>query len=132
MGENDDLQEHLVAEELVAEGNMSKAHVLDNKEKIIGECVDCKEIIAAATTQSEMKGFLQSQEIGLDASYRCIRCRNCKECLKGAGQERMSIRQEAEQQVIKESVHIDKDLGRAVAKLPFMVDPADKLVDNLY
>ena len=42
----------------------------------------------------------------------------------------MSIRQEAEQQIIKESVHIDKDLGRAVAKLPFMVDPSDKLVDN--
>ena len=42
----------------------------------------------------------------------------------------MSIRQEAEQQIIKESVRIDKDLGRAVAKLPFMFDPADKLVDN--
>ena len=42
----------------------------------------------------------------------------------------MSMRQEAEQQIIKESVHIDKDLGRAVAKLPFMYDPSDKLVDN--
>ena len=42
----------------------------------------------------------------------------------------MSIRQEAEQQIIRESVHIDKDLGRAVAKLPFMVDPSDKLIDN--
>ena len=42
----------------------------------------------------------------------------------------MSIRQEAEQQIIRESVHIDKDLGRAVAKLPFMFDPSDKLVDN--
>ena len=82
------------------------------------------------TAQTEMKKFLQQQEAGLDSSFKCIRCRDCKECLKGAGQERMSIRQEAEQQIIKESVHIDKDLGRAVAKLPFMVDPADKLVDN--
>ena len=42
----------------------------------------------------------------------------------------MSIRQEAEQQIIRESVHIDKGLGRAVAKLPFITDPSDKLVDN--
>ena len=96
-------------------------------------CIHCEEIdfpICNATAQTELKKFLQQQEVGLDSTFKCIRCRNCKNCLKGAGQERMSMRQEAEQQIIKESVHIDKDLGRAVAKLPFMYDPTDKLVDN--
>ena len=130
LAENDDIQEDLVAENLVAEERAYDENMLDNKENEMNVCVDCNEVIAAATIQSEIKGFLQSQEIGLDASYRCIRCRDCKQCLKGAGQERMSIRQEAEQQVIRESVTINKELGRAVAKLPFIIDPADKLKDN--
>ena len=95
-------------------------------------CVHCDEFSPTvnATAQTELKKFFQQQEAGLDSQFKCIRCRNCKDCLKGAGQERMSIRQEAEQQIIRESVHIDKELGRAVAKLPFMFDPVDKLVDN--
>ena len=96
-------------------------------------CIHCEEIDAPncnATAQTELKKFLKQQEVGLDSTFKCIRCRNCKNCLKVAGQERMSMRQEAEQQIIKESVHIDKDLGRAVAKLPFMYDPSNKLVDN--
>ena len=96
-------------------------------------CVHCDEFKGPsvnATAQTELKKFFQQQEAGLDSQFKCIRCRNCKNCLKGAGQERMSIRQEAEQQIIRESVHIDKDLGRAVAKLPFMFDPSEKLVDN--
>ena len=135
IAEEQDVQEDLVAEDkdvqedLVAEERTFDESMLDNKinDK---KCVDCNEIIAAATIQSEIKGFLQSQETGLDTSFRCIRCRDCKLCLKGAGQERMSIRQEAEQEVIRESVMIDKKLGRAVAKLPFIVDPTDKLKDN--
>ena len=97
-------------------------------------CCDCGDVIKAAeqcvTIQTELKRFLQQQEAGLDATFRCLRCRNCKTCLKGAGQERMSMKQEAEQELIRQSVHIDKKLGRAVAKLPFLTDPIDKLKDN--
>ena len=38
--------------------------------------------------------------------------------------------QEAQQELIRQSVYIDKELGRAVAKLPFLTDPAGKLTDN--
>ena len=97
-------------------------------------CCDCGDVIKAAeqcvTIQTELKRFLQQQEAGLDATFRCLRCRNCKTCLKGAGQERMSMKQEAEQELIRQSVYIDKKLGRAVAKLPFLTDPTDKLKDN--
>ena len=59
-----------------------------------------------------------------------MRCRECKLCLKGAGEERKSMMQEAHQEIIRQSVHIDKDLGRAVAKLPFVTDPSGKLHNN--
>ena len=42
----------------------------------------------------------------------------------------MSMKQQAEQELIRESVHIDKTIKRAVAKLPFLCDPTEKLVDN--
>ena len=50
--------------------------------------------------------------------------------MKGAGQELMSMKQEAEQELIRNSVRIDENLKRAVAKLPFLCDPEEKLVDN--
>ena len=40
------------------------------------------------------------------------------------------MKQQAEQELIRESVQIDKNINRAVAKLPFLCDPTDKLVDN--
>ena len=82
------------------------------------------------TIQAELKRFFEHQEAGLDSSFRCIRCRDCQDCLKGAGQERMSMIQEAQQQLIKQSVWIDRQQGRPVAKLPFLTDPAGKLTNN--
>ena len=137
-GYEDACYEGDVTEDTDAESDLDKkdeddvADETETESKLEIHCFHCEEIVpnCNATAQTELKKFLQQQEAGLDSTFRCIRCRNCKNCLKGAGQERMSMRQEAEQQIIKESVHIDKDLGRAVAKLPFMFDPADKLVDN--
>ena len=97
-------------------------------------CDDCGDLVLyrnqCTTVQTELKRFLQQQEVGLDCSFRCMRCRECKLCLKGAGEERKSMMQEAHQEVIRQSVHIDKDLGRAVAKLPFVTDPSGKLHNN--
>ena len=42
----------------------------------------------------------------------------------------MSMMQEAQQELIRESVYIDKLQGRAVAKLPFLTSPVNKLKDN--
>ena len=84
------------------------------------------------TAQAELRRFLQHQEAGLDTSFRCRKCRDCRQCLRGAGQERMSMKQEAEQLLIRESVRIDWKFGRAIATLPFITDPTDKLVDNTY
>ena len=97
-------------------------------------CDDCGEVVVyknqLLAVQAELKRFLQQQEAGLDCSFRCMKCRDCKLCLKGAGEERKSMQQEAHQEIIRQSVIIDKDLGRAVAKLPFVIDPVGKLTNN--
>ena len=42
----------------------------------------------------------------------------------------MSMIQEAQQQMIRQCVSIDQEKGRAIAKLPFLTDPAGKLLDK--
>ena len=83
--------------------------------KLYGICSECDEDgefpHRNPTIQAELKKFLDQQELGLDTTFKCARCRQCKECLKGAGYERMSITQEQHQQKIRESVYIYKNWG---------------------
>ena len=94
------------------------------------ECHVCGVTVQSFTVQSELKRILQQQEAGLDVSFKCSRCRDCKDCKRGAGQEMMSMRQEAEQEKIRESIYIDRTQNRLIAKLPFLCDPSEKLKDN--
>ena len=80
--------------------------------------------------QAELRKFFEQQQAGLDTSFRCVKCRDCKQCFKGAGEELKSMQQEAHQGLIRDSICIDKKLRRAVAKLPFTTDPTGKLTNN--
>ena len=80
------------------------------------KCHVCGVTVQSFTIQSELKRFLQQQEAGLDVSFKCSRCHDCIDCKRGAGQEMMSMQQEAEQETIRESVHIDRTQNRLVAK----------------
>ena len=82
------------------------------------------------TAQSELQKFMELQEAGLKSDFRCRQCRGCTECKRGAGQEKLSLRQEAEQELVKESVTIDASKGCAVAKLPFTLPPETYLKNN--
>ena len=75
---------------------------------------------------------MKYQEAGLDSSYKCPKCRSCDDCIKGSGYERISLKQEAEQELIRASVKIDVDKGRPLARLPFTLDPRDHLKDNSF
>merc|ERR1712240_586906 len=94
------------------------------------QCHICGVTIQFCAVQSELKRFLQQQEAGLDVFFKCSRCHDFIDCKRGAGQEMMSMRQEAEQETVRESIHIDKTQNRLVAKLPFLCDPSEKLKDN--
>ena len=85
----------------------------------------------SVSIQSELKKFMQQQEAGLDSSYKCPKCRSCKECVRGSGYENMSLKQEAEQELIRKSVKIDLEKGTAFAELPFTKsEPQEYLADN--
>ena len=143
--EDEDIDSLLRGEDLVK--NIRAEHLLktckedpkegsegkDTAENSTEEETPAKEVTettAAATVQSDLNRFLKHQESGLETSYRCIRCRGCPQCLKGAGQENISIRMELEQELIRESIKIDEKLNRAVATLPFITDPKGKLCGN--
>ena len=69
-------------------------------------------------------------EAGTKVDYRCIRCRECKNCLAGGKIEFISIQEEVEQGIIDQSVDVNLTEGHVTAKLPFLCDPTKKLVSN--
>ena len=77
-----------------------------------------------------LQKFNESQEVGLKTDFRCRKCRNCHDCRKGAGHEKLSLKQEAEQELISESIFLDPEKGVAIAKLPFVLNPEDNLKNN--
>ena len=100
----------------------------DTKEcEVRSNCANVNSV-CRVTVQKEMKKFMDLQESGLKTDFRCKQCRNCDNCRKGAGQEKLSLKQEAEQELVRQSVTI-KD-GVAIAKLPFTMSPEDHLKNN--
>ena len=73
--------------------------------------------------QSEMEKFMRMQDAGLETFYKCPKCRNCNDCLRGAEKEKLTMKQEAEQDLIRSSVRIDMDQNRAFASLAFIEKP---------
>ena len=84
------------------------------------------------TIQSELEKFMKLQDSGLDTNFKCPKCRDCKSCLKGSGQEILSMKEEFEQQVVESSIRIDKDLEQSIAFLAFIADPDENLAENDY
>ena len=53
------------------------------------------------------KRLQQAQQEGLQIDYRCPRCRQCTDCRNSFETERVSLREEAEDLMIRDSVTID-------------------------
>ena len=81
-------------------------------------------------TPNCLRTFEMVENSGTVASYRCIRCRGCQTCKKSAQIECISQQEEVEQGLIENSVTVDADKKLCVAYLPFLCDPANKLLDN--
>jgi hypothetical protein len=80
------------------------------------------------TTNRYLEGELSGSEI----SYRCIKCRNCSSCRNSDSLEASSLREEAEQFLIEQSVQFYPEDKRLVAKLPFIHPPKTNLLPNRY
>ena len=98
---------------------------------IICECCDGDLVTeSVCSVQGDMAQLAKIVEVGLDVGFRCSKCKECNSCKKGAGHEKMSIMQEKEQDLIFRSVEIDAEGGKAIATLPFKVDPRGMLRSN--
>ena len=74
--------------------------------------------------------FSEAEDAGSEVTYRCARCRNCALCRDGERLEAVSLREEAEQVLIEDSVEYLPEAGILQAKLPFIQPPEDHLRPN--
>ena len=79
---------------------------------------------------NDLKTLIKIQEQGINLEYRCPKCRNCWSCKNASDTERLSLREELEDDAIRESVKIDFANRKIVAVMPFRGDPAQYLSDN--
>ena len=74
--------------------------------------------------------FNQVENAATEMSYRCISCRNCKDCLNNEHIENVSIRKEVKQDLIDKSVQVNTGNRCTTAKLTFIHNPMVKLSNN--
>ena len=77
-----------------------------------------------------VRNFESSENVGSEILYRCITCRECKKCKNHGQIENISIKEEVEQNLIKNSITIDLESKVITAKLPFISEPSVKLSPN--
>jgi hypothetical protein len=82
--------------------------ILDNKQAM----VNSEERII------DMKKWREVMDAGMNIKYRCVKCRSGSDCRNADETERVSLRQEAEDQMIKDSIHIDYKKKQIMATLP--------------
>ena len=78
----------------------------------------------------DLKMLIKIQEQGVDIQYRCPTCRDCAKCKNAPDTERISLREELESEVIRDSINIDYVNKRITAIMPMRGDPAQFLSDN--
>jgi len=71
-----------------------------------------------------------AERAGSEILYRCVDCRNCKACKSHGAIENISIKEEVEQNLINNSIRINKDASEITASLPFIQNPQIKLAPN--
>ena len=72
------------------------------------------------------------EEAGTKIEYRCRGCRGCNDCKNGEYTEKISFKEENEQDVLTKCVTVDFQNKETVASLPFIANPSDKLTSNKY
>ena len=67
---------------------------------------------------NEVKNLQKAMSEGLSIDYRCPKCRNCSDCRRSFETERVSLREEAEDMMVWDSVFIDWENKQIVCHLP--------------
>ena len=77
-----------------------------------------------------LKQLQKAQNEGLSIEYRCPRCRSCNDCRRSFETERVSLREEAEDLMIWDSVKIDWENKQIICHLPMRGKESDFLSPN--
>merc|ERR1712013_959966 len=78
----------------------------------------------------ELKIFIKMQELGLTIDYRCPACRSCQDCKNAPDTERVSLREEAGDQAIRDAVSIDYEKKKITCILPLRGEEHEFLSSN--
>ena len=77
-----------------------------------------------------LRQIQEAESAGSIIEYRCETCRGCQKCKNGEFTEKISLREEFEQDLIQKSITVDLVKKEAVGYLPFTSDPDEKLASN--
>ena len=66
----------------------------------------------------DMKNLIKMQELGISLDYRCPRYSSCNDCCNLSDTERMFVREELEDNAIRDSITIEYDAKKITVKLP--------------
>ena len=78
----------------------------------------------------EIKNLRLEQECGVDINYRCVKCRDCTACRDSDRVESISLREEAEMELIDQSVKLDLVNKKIICSLPLKGEEKQFLTNN--
>ena len=81
-------------------------------------------------TLREIRKLRLEQECGIDLNYRCVKCRDCPACKNSDKTEAVSLKEEAEMELVDKSVKLDLENKRIVCTLPLRGEERDYLTTN--
>ena len=100
-------------------------------------CQDCGESLDTALMSinddedvQQLRMVQRAQEEGLSVEYRCPKCRNCNDCRNSHETERISLREEAEDLMIRDSVKLDWQNKKIISHLPMRGKEEEFLSNN--
>ena len=108
------------------------------EETVDGGCDHCHcgesepEQSAVYTVAGLERKLWEVEQLGTESPYRCVACRSCSKCRKGDQLEMVSLKEEAEQSIIENSIELDSKKNILWATLPFVEDPVMKLQHNRF
>ena len=125
--------------EMVGDDDTFEEFVYNDSQETVVLCSCCKEEITVDMRHTlvnsderitNVKKWRETMDAGLNVDYRCVRCRNCSDCRNSEETEKVSLRQEAEDHMIKESVHVDYKKRIITATLPLRGREEEFLAPN--
>lgn len=110
--------------------NMLECHSQDYQIR----CSDCNVVLHSKNNFDEdmfhKRSLQKAQEDGLNIEYCCPRCRTCNDCRNSHETERLSLREECEDLMVKDSVTLDWPDKQIVCYLPVRGSDEEFLTSN--